>query len=45
MFMLTVFLSHDFSKEQFSSLKMILGSKYFGAILSVLMWKNCMYVH
>ena len=27
----------DFSKEQCSSLKMILGSKHVGAILSVLM--------
>jgi len=26
----------DFSKEQCSSLKMILGSKHFGAILNVL---------
>ena len=35
----------DFSKEQFSSLKMILGSKYVGAILNVLMQKKIMYVH
>jgi len=27
----------DFSKEQYSSLKMILGSKHVGAILNVLM--------
>jgi len=27
-----------FSKEQRSSLRMILGSKHVGAILSVLMW-------
>ena len=32
-----VFLKCDFSKEQCSSLKMILGSKYVGAILNVLM--------
>ena len=29
---------NDFSKEQRSSLRMILGSKHVGAILSVLMW-------
>ena len=34
----------DFSKERCSSLKMILGSKHVGAILSVLMC-NFMYVH
>jgi len=32
-----VFLKCDFSKEQRSSLKMILGSKHVGAILSILM--------
>jgi len=31
------FYKCDFSKEQCSSLKMILGSKHVGAILSVLM--------
>ena len=35
----------DFSEEQSSSLKMILGSKHVGAILNVLMWKSFMYVH
>jgi len=33
----SVFLKCDFSKEQCSSLKMILGSKHVGAILNVLM--------
>jgi len=33
------FLKCDFSKEQCSSLKMILGSKHVGAILNVLMYK------
>jgi len=32
-----VFLLCDFSKEQHGSLKMILGSKHVGTILSVLM--------
>ena len=32
-----LFFKCDFSKEQFSSLKMILGSKHVGAILNVLM--------
>jgi len=32
-----VFFKCDFSKEQCSSLKMILGSKHVGAILKVLM--------
>ena len=32
----------DFSKEQCSSLKMILGSKHVGAILNVLMYKVCL---
>ena len=32
------FFKYDFSKEQRSSLKMILGSKHVEAILSVLMW-------
>jgi len=32
-----VFLKCGFSKEQCSSLKMILGSKHVGAILNVLM--------
>ena len=32
------FFLNDFSKEQLSSLKVILGSKHVGAILSVLMW-------
>ena len=31
------FFKCDFSKEQFSSLKMILGSKHVAAILNVLM--------
>ena len=31
------FFKNDFSKEQRSSLRMILGSKHVGAILSVLM--------
>jgi len=35
-----VFLKCDFSKEQCSSLKMILGSKHIGAILNVLIKKN-----
>jgi hypothetical protein len=35
---------NDFSREQRSSLRIILGSKHVGAILSVLMW-NFMYVH
>ena len=39
-----VFLKCEFSKEQYSSLKMILGSKHAGPILSVLM-RNFMYVH
>ena len=34
------FFKYDFSKEQGSSLKMILGSKHVGAILNVLMKKN-----
>jgi len=34
---LRVFLICDFSKEQYGSLKMILGSKHVGEILSVLM--------
>jgi len=35
----------EFSKEQCSSLKMILGSKHVGAILNVLMQNNlCMYI-
>ena len=34
---MSVFLKCDFSKEWRSSLKMILGSKYVGAILNVLM--------
>ena len=38
-----VFLKSDFSKEQCSSLKMILGSKHVGAILNVLILKKCMY--
>jgi len=29
---------NDISKEQRSSLRMILGSKHVGAILSILMW-------
>jgi len=33
----SVFKKCDFSEEQFSSLKMILGSKHAGAILNVLM--------
>jgi len=32
------FFKNDFSKEQRSSLRTILGSKYVGAILSILMW-------
>jgi len=32
-----VFLNSDFSEEQCSPLKMILGSKHVGAILNVLM--------
>ena len=35
-----MFLKRDFSKEQCSSLKMSLGSKHVGAILSVLMLKK-----
>ena len=35
----------DFSKELFSSMKMILGSKHVGTILNVLILKNFMYVH
>jgi len=36
-----VFLKCDFSKEQCSSLKMILGSKQVGAILNVLIISEC----
>jgi len=32
----SVFKKYDFSEERYSSLKMILGSKYVGAILNVL---------
>jgi len=39
------FYKYDFSKEQCSSLKMVLGSKHVGAILNVLMLKYFMYVH
>jgi len=41
----SVFQKCDFSKEQCSSLKTILGSKYVGEILSVLMKKKITYVH
>jgi len=40
-----VFKKCDFSKEQCSSLKMILGSKHVGAILSVFNINKFMYVH
>jgi len=39
------FKKYDFSKEQFSSLKIILGSKHVGAILNVFNVKNVIYVH
>jgi len=39
-----VFFLNEFSNEQHRSLRMILGSKHVGAILSVLM-SNFMYVH
>ena len=39
-FIYSIQVTRDFSKEQRSSLKMILGSKHVRAILSVLMWKK-----
>jgi len=38
------FFKCDFSQEQCSSLKMILGTKHVGAILNVLIWKKNCYV-
>jgi len=32
--------TYDFSKEHCTCLRMIVGSKHVGVILSVLMWKN-----
>jgi len=39
------FLKFYFSKEQYSSLKMILGSKHVGAIFKCFNVKNVMYMH